>query len=82
MIGARRKWRPAWSFAPVSEWPQPKLEIVGADQSACEPDGYWDGTWGSPTLGDIDSDGDLEIAVEGFDRGLHAWHHDGTTVAG
>jgi hypothetical protein len=55
---------------------------VGGGAGASNPDGYWDGIWGSPALGDMDGDGDLEIAVEGFDRRLHAWHHDGTVVNG
>jgi len=72
----------AWSFSVVSGWPQPKLDIVGGGAGASNPDGYWDGINGSPALGDLDGDGDLEIAVEGFDRRLHAWHHDGTVVDG
>ncbi len=72
----------SWSFSLVSGWPQPKLDVVGLGPGAGDPDGYWDGIWGSPALGDLDGDGDLEVAVEGFDRRLHAWHHDGTVVAG
>ena len=71
-----------WSFSPVHGWPQPKLDIVGADAGASNPDGCWDGIWSSPALGDVDGDGDLEIAVEGFDRALHLWHHDGRYVEG
>lgn len=69
-----------WSFAVVPGWPQPKLDIVGLGAGASNPDGCWDGIWGSPVLGDVDGDGDSEIAVEGFDRRLHLWHHDGTYV--
>jgi hypothetical protein len=71
-----------WSFALVPGWPQPKLDIVGLGAGASNPDGCWDGIWGSPTLGDLDGDGDLEVAVEGFDRRLHVWHHNGQYVAG
>lgn len=76
----RYNW--AWSFSMVPGWPQPKLDIVGADAGASNPDGCWDGIWSSPALGDLDGDGDLEIAVEGFDRRLHVWHHDGRYLKG
>ncbi|MFZ9887225.1 MAG: S8 family serine peptidase, partial [Myxococcota bacterium] len=36
----------------------------------------------SPTLVDLDRDGDLEITVGGGDQHAYAWHHDGTTVNG
>lgn len=72
----------AWNFSIAPGWPQPKLDIVGAGAGASNPDGCWDGIWGSPALGDVDGDGDMEIAVEGFDRRIHLWHHDGTYVDG
>lgn len=36
----------------------------------------------SPTLVDLDGDGDLEITVGGGDQRAYAWHHDGTPVNG
>lgn len=75
------RYTSSWSFAVASGWPQPKLDIVGLGAGASNPDGCWDGIWGSPALGDVDGDGDLEVAVEGFDRRLHLWHHDGAYVA-
>jgi hypothetical protein len=36
------------------------------------------GTTGSPAIGDIDGDGDLEI-VQGCDK-VYAWHHDGVEL--
>lgn len=72
----------AWSFSLIPGWPQPKLDVVGANPGASDSDGCWDGIWSSPTLGDLDGDGDLEIAVEGFDRRLHVWHHSGRYMEG
>ncbi|MBN1488177.1 MAG: VCBS repeat-containing protein [Anaerolineae bacterium] len=71
-----------WEFSLVPGWPMPKLDIIGLGAGASDPDGCWDGIWGSPALSDIDGDSDLEIIVEGFDRRLHVYHHDGTYVDG
>ena len=35
-----------------------------------------------PAVVDLDGDGDLEILYTDDERGVHAWHHDGTVVAG
>jgi len=35
---------------------------------------------GSPSLSDLDSDGDLEVVVGSEDGSVFAWHHDGTDV--
>ncbi len=79
-----------WSFSliePLSSdgtrgWPQPRIDQIGAGAGEGYPDGYWDGFPTSPAVGDLDGDGDLEVIVEGMDRRIHAWHHDGTVVAG
>ena len=76
------RYNSSWSFSLVSGWPQPKLDIIGLGPGASDPDGCWDGFWGSPALGDLDGDGDLEVAVEGLDRQLHVWHHNGAYVNG
>ncbi len=36
----------------------------------------------TPSLGDLDGNGDLEIVAAALDRHLYAWHHDGTPVTG
>ncbi|MEJ7582592.1 MAG: VCBS repeat-containing protein [Acidimicrobiales bacterium] len=36
----------------------------------------------SPSAGDLDGDGDLEIVVAALDRHVYAWHDDGTPVDG
>lgn len=46
------------------------------------PDGYSDGVVSSPTPGDLDNDGDLEIVFGGFDQRVYAFHHDGSPVSG
>lgn len=52
-------------------WPK----LAEPDSDGC-PYGYF----ATPTLGDLDLDGDLEIVIGGFDKQLHAWHHDGTEL--
>lgn len=37
---------------------------------------------GSPAIGDLDSDGDLEIVLGDCDSFVYAWHHDGIIVDG
>lgn len=69
-------------FSLVPGWPRPKLDKEGGGPTGSDPDGCWDGIWSTPALGDLDGDGDLEVAVEGFDRHLWAWHHNGANVSG
>ncbi len=72
-----------WSFAIDGDWPQPKNnDVVGGGAGAGYPDGYWDGIYASPAVGDIDGDGKLEIVFEGEDRRIHAYKHTGAVVLG
>ena len=61
---------------PKRGWPQ-----LGEDW-AIPPVGCADTFFSSPSLGDLDADGDLEIVAGGFDMRIYAWHHDGTLMAG
>ncbi len=67
-------------FEQMPGWPVYAFDELGA--SSNRPDGRPDGFTSTPSLGDIDGDGDLEIVIGGMDRRLHAFHHDGTYVLG
>ncbi|MBL7201590.1 MAG: VCBS repeat-containing protein [Anaerolineae bacterium] len=70
------------SFSPAPGWPQPRTDEVGGSAGGGLPNGCWDPIWSTTALGDLDGDGDLEVVVEGLDRRIHAWHHDGARVGG
>jgi hypothetical protein len=63
-------------------WPRFSCDELGNPANFSLPDGFPDGFISTPAVGDLDGDGDLEIAIGGLDRRLHAWHHNGVTVAG
>jgi hypothetical protein len=64
-------------------WPKATLDRHGGgDPPYWETDGYSDGVFSTPAIGDIDGDGEPEIVYGGFDKRIYAWHVDGTPVAG
>ena len=69
-------------FALKSGWPQFPFDELGKTSPPNTPDGTPDGFIATPSLGDIDGDGDKEIVIGGMDRRIHAWHHTGVYVNG
>jgi hypothetical protein len=61
-------------------WPQVTTDQLGTDVTP--GDGYIEGFYGAPALGDLDGDGDTEIVAGSWDMRIYAWHHDGRFVDG
>jgi len=62
-------------------YPEPGWPFI-IDDDEIPPDECPDTIFGTPALGDLDKDGDLEITAAGFDKRVYAWHHDGTILPG
>lgn len=69
-------------FTLLPGWPRIAFDELGGGPSASLPDGVPDGFESTPSVGDLDGNGDLEIVISGNDRRLHAWHYNGTYVTG
>jgi subtilisin family serine protease len=67
-MGASGGFVHAWHHngVAVSNWPRPTSDWI----------------WGSPVIGDINGDGDMEIVAGSRDGLLYAWHHNGRSVDG
>lgn len=63
-------------------WPKATLDKHGNGVPPWKPDGYSDGVFSTPAIGDIDGDGEPEIVYGGFDKRIYAWNADGTPVDG
>jgi hypothetical protein len=63
-------------------WPKVTLDRHGAGDPPWNPDGYSDGVFATPAVGDVDGDGYPEIVYGAFDKCIYVWHGDGTPVAG
>lgn len=61
-----------------------KIYIFHSDGSYMDgwPISLEEGVWGSPAVGDLDDDGDLEIVVGDIVKYIYVWHHDGTLMNG
>ncbi|MCP5100435.1 MAG: VCBS repeat-containing protein [Chloroflexi bacterium] len=71
-----------WTFTVKSGWPVLMPDAMGSGSGGSTPDGIRDGIGSSPSLGDLDGDGDLEIVTMTYDRIIRAYHHNGTAVNG
>jgi hypothetical protein len=66
----------------VYVWRADGIPVPGWPQTIAAPvEGFISNT-GTPAVGDLDSDGDLEIVALSYDRKLYALHADGSLVAG
>ena len=60
---------------------EPGWPIISYD-GYVPPEGCAETVIASPSLGDLDNDGDMEVVAAGFDKRIYAWHHDGTLLPG
>ncbi|MGD2116274.1 MAG: FG-GAP-like repeat-containing protein, partial [Acidobacteriota bacterium] len=68
------------AYGSVYAWSQDGTSLPGWPVSMTFPGQDYE--YSTAALGDLDGDGDLEVVVGSTNAEVHAWHHDGTAVAG
>ncbi|NLE45252.1 MAG: VCBS repeat-containing protein [Chloroflexi bacterium] len=63
-------------------WPRLTLDVHGAGDPPWNPDGYSDGFFATPAVGDVNGDGIPEIVAGAFDKCLYVLRPDGSPAPG
>jgi hypothetical protein len=63
-------------------WPKVSLDVNGAGPDFWDPDGFADGVFSTPAVGDVNGDNVPEIVYGSYDKCMYVWEPDGTPAAG